>query len=323
MKFKIILLLCLVFVNSYAVDKLRIGVLAFGTVNWELTVMNLNEIAKRNGVELEIKKLPSKNAVNIALHANEVDMIVSDFIWVSRQRAEGHDFTFYPYSKATGGLYVRPELNADELIALKDKKIGISGGPVSKTWLIARAYSKSKYNKDLTKLVKPAFASPVILNRKVIDGSLDGAINFWHFNAKLKAKGMKKLVGMKAMLKELGVNNDIPLIGWVFSEKFAKNNTKLVNNFLQSSYETKQLLNSKDSEWNKIRKLMRAKDDKIFSALKEGYIDGIPKMFGENERKAAKDIFAILAKEGGTKLVGKSKTLQEGTFWKFNPSVTW
>ena len=167
------------------------------------------------------------------------------------------------------------------------------------------------------------FASPPILNKKVLDGSLDAAINFWHYNAKLKAQGMKKLIGMKTMLRELGIQSDIPLIGWVFSEEFAKNNQKLINNFLQSSYETKLLLYSSSDEWNKIRKLMKAKNDKIFASLKQGYIDGIPKSFGKNEIKAAKDIFSILAKEGGAKLVGKSNTLQEGTFWDFNPNIKW
>ena len=323
MKFKIIILLCVLFVNSYALEKLRVGVLAFGTVNWELTTMQLNKIAQKHGIELEVRKLASKHGVSVALNAGAVDVIVSDYIWVSRQRAVGHDYTFYPYSKAIGGLYVRPELNVDELIQLKGKRLGISGGQVDKTWLITRVYFKRKYNQDLTKIVDPIFASPPILNRKVLDGSLDAAINFWHYNAKLKAHGMKKLVGMEMMLKELGVKHDIPMVGWVFSEKFAKKNKKLINGFLQASLETKQLLYNSPKEWNKIRKLMKAKDDKIFNALRQGYIDGIPKNFGKNEQEAAKKVYSILAKEGGVKLVGSSKTLQEGTFWKFDADIVW
>lgn len=323
MKFKGIFLLCLLVINACALEKIRIGVLAFGTVNWELNIMQLNEIAKKHGFELDIKKLSSKNAISIALNANAVDIIVSDFIWVSRQRARGLDFTFYPYSKAMGGLYVRPDLHINNLKQLEDKKLGISGGPVNKTWLITRAYMKYKYKMNLMTLVEPTFAAPPILNKKVLDGSLDGAINFWHYNAKLKAKGMKKLIGIDTMLKDLGINHDIPFIGWVFSEKFAFKNKTLINSFLQASYETKELLNNSPKEWDKIRKLMRAKDDKIFEALKQGYIDGIPKDFGENEEMAAKKVFAILVKEGGAKLVGKSKMLEEGTFWKFKPEITW
>jgi len=315
--------LSLLLTSSFAASKLKVGVLAFGTVNWELSVMKLNSIALKNGVELEIMKLPSKNAVAIALNANAVDMIVSDFIWVSRQRANGFDYTFYPYSKATGGVYIQSSLDIKDLRGLENQKLGIAGGPVSKTWLITRAYSKMKFKKDLTKIIKPIFAAPPILNKKMLDGSIDASINFWHYNAKLEAKGMKKLISIEDMLHTLGIKHDIPLIGWVFSEKFAKENQNLVNNFLKSSYETKKLLSIDDSQWNKIRKQMHAKDEKTFQSLKEGYLAGIPKVFGINEKKAAKKIFHVLAQEGGRKLVGKNPNFQDGTFWSFEPSIQW
>lgn len=318
-----IFLICLVSINAYALDKIRVGVLAYGTVNWELKVMQLNKIAQNNGIELEVKKLASKNGVSIALQAGAVDVIVSDYIWVSRQRASGADFTFYPYSKAIGGIYVRPELNINNVMDLKDNNLGISGGAVNKTWLITRAYTKFKYGKDLKKLVNPTFAAPPILNKKVLDKSLAGAINFWHYNAKLKAQGMKELIDLKTMLSEMDIKNDSPLIGWVFSEKFAKQNKKTINAFLQSSYETKKLLNNSDEQWLTIKKSMKAKNKDIYKALVKGYRDGIPKTFGADEKLAAKKVFDILVKEGGSKLVGNSKTLEKGTFWDFNPDINW
>ncbi len=323
MRLFLVVFVALLSVNAFALEKLRVGVLAFGTVNWELSVMQSKKLAQKEGVELVVKKLASKNAVAVALQAGDVDMIVSDFVWVSRQRADGHDYTYYPYSKATGGLYVRPEIKADTVLDLDGMKIGVSGGSVSKTWLFMRAYSELKYGKDLKDIVKPVFAAPPILNKKVLDGSLSGAINFWHFNAKLKASGMKEILGMDTMLEEFGVKSDIPLIGWVFSEKFANEHKKAINGFLQASYETKKILNDDDKEWDKIRHSMHAKDDKIFKALVKGYRDGIPKSFGKKEKDASKKAFDILSKVGGSKLVGKSKTLQDGTFWDFEPVVKW
>ena len=323
MKFLTIVFICLFTINSYALEKLRVGVLAFGTVNWELSIIQLNEIAKKNGIDLEVKKLPSKNGVNIALQAGAVDVIVSDYIWVSRQRAVGNDFTFYPYSKAIGGIYVRPELQINNLLDLNAKKLGISGGPVNKTWLIARAYTKYKYNKDLKDYAQATFASPPILNKKVLDKSLDAAINFWHYNAKLEAQGMKKLISLETMLNEMEIKNESPLIGWVFSEKFGNENKKLINSFLQSSYEAKKLLADSNIQWLRIKKQMKAKNEKIYNALVEGYRAGIPKSFGDKEKESAKKVFDILVKEGGRKLVGESKTLEEGTFWSFTPNIEW
>ena len=323
MKFKIVFLLCILSTFLFSNDKLRVGVLAFGTVNWELQVMQMNSIASKYGIELDIKKLPSKHAVAVAFNAGSVDMIVTDFVWVSRQRNKGLDYTFYPYSKATGGIYMRPDLKIDNITDLDGKSLGIAGGAVSKTWLIARAYSKNKYNKDLTKSIEPVFAAPPIINKKMIDKSLDTSINFWHFNAKLQAKGMKKLISIEEMLLNLGIKHDVPLIGWTFREEFAQKNTNLINNFLQSSSEAKKLLSTDDNQWLKIKKLMKVKDNTTFEALKKGYIAGIPKSFNENEIESAKKLFQILQKEGGKQLVGKNKVLEEGTFWNFEPNIKW
>ena len=157
----------------------------------------------------------------------------------------------------------------------------------------------------------------------MLDKSLDASINFWHYNAKLETKGKHKLLSIKTMLNEMGIKNDIPLIGWVFSKDFAQKNTKLIEGFLQASYETKKHLFSSLHSWKKIRKQMKAKDDMVFAALIKGYKEGIPKNFSQKEIKAAKDVFKILVKEGGVKLAGKSKELQEGTFYSFTPLISW
>ena len=166
MKFIFVFILCILTLNAQALEKIRIGVLAYGTVNWELKIMQLNKIAIKNGIDLKILKLASKNAVSIALQARAVDVIVSDYIWVSRQRASGANYTFYPYSKATGGVYVNSSLKAKTLLDLESLSLGIAGGPVSKTWLITRAYTKFKYNKNFSDMVNKTFASPPILYKK-------------------------------------------------------------------------------------------------------------------------------------------------------------
>lgn len=322
---KLLILLILFFATSniYSLEILKVGVLSYGTVNWELDVLKHNKLDEKNGFKLKVIKLASKNAVAIALQAGAVDIIVSDWIWVSRQRAKGSKFTFYPYSKAIGALYVNPSSNINSILDLENKKLGISGGPVDKTWLLFRAYTQLKYKKDLKKMVSETFASPVILNKKVKDHSLDGAINFWHFNAKLKAAGKKRLIGVEDILPEFGIDTAMPLIGWIFEEKFAKRNRTLINGFLQASYESKKILSTSSKEWDRIRPLMRAKKEIVFESLKEGYISGIPKVFAKKEKENSSKIFDILGKVGGSKLVGRSKVLQEGTFWDYKPDIKW
>lgn len=314
--FRLIFIFICLTLNVYALEKLKVGVLAFGTVNWELDVIKHNKLDIKNGFELEVVKLASKNATSIALQSKSVDIIVTDWIWVNTQRANNGDFSFYPYSKAIGTLYVGKDSLASNFLDLEGKKIGIAGGPVDKTWLILRAYSKLKYKKDLKDIINPTFAAPPILLKKVLDKSLDGAINFWHFNAKAKAKGARAIVQMKEVLNEFGIKEDIPLIGWTFRRDIALKNSKLYNSFIKASQEAKRILLNNENEWDRVKPLMKVKDDATFNSLKNGYKNGVILKFDEKNIEDSRKIFEILKEEGGKKLVKNSKELDPKTFWK-------
>lgn len=301
--------------NVFALEKLKVGVLAYGTVNWELDVIKHNNLDKKNGFELEIIKLASKNATSIALQSKSVDIIVTDWLWVNTQRANNADFTFYPYSKATGTLFVGKNSVAKSFLDLEGREIGIAGGPVDKTWLILRAYTKFKYNKDLKEIINPIYAAPPILLKKINDKSLYGAINFWHFNAKAKTKGAKAIISMHEVLNELGIKEEIPLIGWTFRRDIALKNPIIYNSFIKASLEAKNILLQNEEEWNRIRPLMRVKNEAIFKALKEGYKEGVIKKFNKNNINDSKKVFNILLKEDKKNLLRNSKKLDLNTFW--------
>ena len=116
----------------------------YGSVNWELKLIKELSLDKNNGFNLEIVELASKNAAAVALQGGAVDMIVTDWFWVSRQRNEGRLFTFVPHSMAAGGLIVAKDSSIKNEKDLRGKKIGIAGGQVDKGWLIFRAYFKKR-----------------------------------------------------------------------------------------------------------------------------------------------------------------------------------
>lgn len=323
MNLKVVLIICLSIINLYAQNKLRVGVLAYGTVNWELDVLKYNNLDKKNNFELEIVELASKNAQLIALQAKDVDVIVNDWIWVNTQRANGKDFTFYPYSKASGTLVVNKNSNIKLLTDLKGKELGIGGGVHDKTWLLFRAYSKNKYNFDLKDIVTPVYASAPIVYKKMEDKSLEASINFWHFNSKLESKDIKPLIEIKDVYKELGINDEVSFVGWSFNRGFALQNKELIDSFLEASAQSKKILNQNDLEWNRIRKLMDVENNADFEALKNGYKAGIIKEFNQKNLDDLKKVFKILLQEGGEELVGKSTILEDETFWNFDSKTKW
>ena len=300
--------------------EVRVGVLKFGTVHWELDVIQTHELAEKQGIDLRIVKLGSKRATAVALQGGAADVIVTDWIWVSRQRAEGRDYAFAPYSLSVGGLMVRPDSGIEALADLAGKKVGIAGGPVDKSWLLLQAYAK-RGGLDLAASVEPTFGAPPLLNELIQRGDLPAVLNFWHYNARLKAAGMRELLTAVEILPALGVERPIPLLGWVFNRSWANENRDAVAGFLRASYSAKHLLLESDEEWVRLEPNMKVSDAATAAALRDAYRLGIPRRFGEADREAAAQAFAILAAEGGEKLVGASDTLMPGTFWtEFDPA---
>jgi NitT/TauT family transport system substrate-binding protein len=85
-------------ITAHAADlgTIRIGVLKFGTVNWELDVIKHHGLDAKEGFSLEVTGFGGNEAADVALMGGAVDGIVEDWLWVSRQRAEGVPMTFIP-----------------------------------------------------------------------------------------------------------------------------------------------------------------------------------------------------------------------------------
>ncbi len=303
------------FPGAAAAGTIKLGVLKFGTVNWELDVITTNGLDKAAGLDLEVVDLANTGATTVALQAGAVDVIVTDWLWVTRQRAAGARFTFVPFSTSVGALMLPPDSTVASLADLKGKKLGISGGPVDKNWLVIRALARQRHGIELDTAVEKVFGAPPLLNEEILSGRLDGVINSWNFTAELEARGYKKLVGVEEAEKELGIQTRVPLLGYVFDEDWAATHKDDLLALVRASRRAKDLLARSDAEWERLRPLMKAPDDATFAALRDGFRKGIPAHWGGAERADAVKLFAVMALLGGEDLIGKSAELQPGTFW--------
>lgn len=293
----------------------RVAALQFGTVNWELNTIRHHGFDKTEGIRIEIYPVGSKRAAAVALRAGAVDIIVNDWIWVSRQRHAGKMVTFYPWSMASGAVLVRPDAGIASLRDLGGRRIGVAGGPVDKSWLLLRTLYRARSGDDLSETAQPVFAAPPLLNELMLRGNLPAVVNYWHYAARLSADGMRTLMPVEDMLAALGIEHRVPMIGWVFSEQWARANPEAVSAFLRASAAAKDLLARSEGEWQRIRPLTKAKNERMLMALKDAFRAGIPRSFGRREIEAARELFAILAREGGRELTGGASNLAAGTFW--------
>lgn len=319
MKTKVILLtFALLFSNhSFSSDKtiIRIGVLAFGTVNWELTALKNLGYLQNADVKIQIHPLANPQAGKIALRSGAVDMIISDWIWVSRMRSTGSDFTFYPYSTTAGALVVPNNSAIKSVPDLVGKKLGIAGGELDKNWLLLQALAQQKYQLDLNTSIQKIYAAPPLLNQQILNDRADAIINYWHFAARLEAKGYKQLLSGKEILQQLGITEHVPTLGYVFGYDWATKHKTTVNTFLKLVQQAKKQLCTSDKVWKDIIPLTKANQEVTQLKLRERYCEGQVNEWGENEQKAAAKIYTYLRKLSHNKLTGNAKKLQANTFW--------
>ena len=299
-----------------AADSIRVGVLKYGTVSWELDVIKRNKLDTAEGIDIEVIPFASTQATLVALQGKEVDMVVSDWIWVSRQRSNGKPFTFIPYSAALGAVMVPDDSAIKNLKDLHAKNLGVAGGALDKSWLMLKLYTEQRYGLDLENEATPKYAAPPLLNGQIQNNQLDAVLNYWHYCTRLETRGYRRLISMQDVVSRLlGFSVQLPMLGYVFDENWANEDESKVLAFAAATIKARELMETEDKEWNQLRDIMRVEDDDTFAALRKRYREGIPRQWSKQERAAAAIIMSILAEEGGTKLIGASKQISPGTFW--------
>jgi NitT/TauT family transport system substrate-binding protein len=299
-----------------AAKVIELGLQTTGTAAWEIAAMQAAKIDQEHGIDVKIRDVANSGAGQVALQGRAVDVILSDFVWTSIQRHEGADYTFVPHSLAVGALMVMPDGPINSIEDLNGASIAIAGGPVDKSYIALQAYYTAATGGSLPDVIDAQFGAPPLVNELLLSGGVDAALNFWHFNARASVEGAVELISVADMLEELGVEHTPPLLGWVFSERWARSHRDEIARFLAASYETKQALLDDDSLWDRIRPAMGEDlSDEMFIALRDHYRRGIVTTYDQAGIDAATQSFALMAQYGGAELVGQYTEIADGTFW--------
>lgn len=274
-----------------APTSIKIGSLAMGTLNWELAIIHSQGLDKTHNITLETQTLASPEASRIALQGNSVDIIVGDWIWVARQRLQGQDFTFVPFSSSHGALMAPANSTIHSIADLEGKKLGVAGGGLDKNWLLLKSAAQKNHQLDLKNKATITFGAPPLLNQELQSGKLDAVLNYWNHAAKLEALGFRQVLDGRQIQQALGIKTDVPALGYLFREGWAQHHEAGLKKFLNAASEARQKICESDSAWNEVAPLTQETNPAILTALRTHYCSGRVTAIDPGMTVAAQQIF--------------------------------
>lgn len=265
-------------------------------------------LPKSDDFEVQIQTIATAEAAKIALQSGAVDMIVSDWLWVSQARQTGADFTLYPYSTASGALVVRADSPIQSVADLAGKRLGIVGGELDKNWLLLQAVAQ-KEAIDLNTKTEKTFGAPPLISEQLKNQRVDAVLTYWHFAAQLQAQGYKQLLDGKALQEKVGIQEMVPTLGYVFKESWGNAHKTALTAFFKATTQAKNSLCSDDALWGKTT----AKMPFAPSVLRERYCEGRVSTWTMTNQHAAQELYHALYQLSPK--IGAKPELSQGTFW--------
>lgn len=301
--------------RAAAADAIRLAVQRTGTVAWELDVVRTHGLDTKAGLTLAVTELASPEAGKIALRGGAVDIIVSDWLWVSRERSLGAGLVFYPYSTALGAVMVPAGSPIRSLADLAGRRLAVAGGALDKSWLMLQAAARQD-GIDLAARASVVYGAPALVAEKTRQGEMDATLNYWNICAGLEARGFRRLIGVEELLPRLGARGPTALIGYVFDEAWAARNRDALARFLEVVRQAKEILAGSDVEWSRIAPRIGDADAATLTVYRERYRQGIPRRPLDDEEADARVLYGVLALLGGRALVGDARELAPGTYYR-------
>jgi len=307
--------LALIAAPAMAADAIRIAAQKTGTLSWELAIIRAEDLDRQAGLDIGISDLATPEAGRIALRGGSVDVIVSDWLWVSRERALGGRLVFYPYSSALGAVMAAPTAPIHALADLKGRSLAVAGGPLDKSWLLLQA-ALAQDGIELKQQAAISYGAPALLAAKTLRGEFDATLNYWNLCAELEAKGLRRVAGIEDVLPRLGATGVSAMLGYVFDERWAAQHRDAIDRFIAVTRKAKNELATSDDAWRKVAALAGVSEPATLKILRERYRAGIPRRPIADEEADARALYRVLARVGGPALVGPAPELAPGTFYR-------
>jgi NitT/TauT family transport system substrate-binding protein len=301
--------------SASAADRIRLAVQRTGTLAWELDVIRTHGLDRKLDLAIEPVELASTEAGKIALKGGSADLMLSDWLWVARERSLGDGLVFYPSSSTLGAVMVPAQSPIHAVTDLKGRKLAVAGGPLDKSWLLLQAFAR-RAGVDLKREATIVYGAPPLLSHKALQGETDATLTFWNFCADLESKGQRRAIGMDQVVQGLGAKGPVAIVGYTFDGGWAARNRSAVDRFLEAARQAKDMLAASEAEWQRLAPRIGVTDGNALELYRRRYGEGVVRRPLAEEEADARALYHVLAEIGGAELVGPARELAAGTFYR-------
>jgi NitT/TauT family transport system substrate-binding protein len=301
--------------GASAADRIRLAVQKTGTLAWELDVIRTHGLDRKAGLTLDIIELASTEAGKIALKGGSADLMLSDWLWVARERSLGDNIVFYPSSSTLGAVMVPANSPIREIADLAGKRLAVAGGALDKSWVLLQALAR-RSGLDLKRRASVVYGAPPLLTEKALQGETEATLTFWNFCAELESKGFRRAIAIEQVMRALGAHGPVAIVGYTFDGGWAARNRSTIDRFLDMTRQAKKILATSEPEWGRLAPRIRVTDPAALAIYRQRYSEGIVRRPLVQEEADARALYLALAEIGGTELVGSARELPSGTFYR-------
>jgi NitT/TauT family transport system substrate-binding protein len=301
--------------GAAASDRIRLAVQRTGTLAWEVDIIRTHGLDRKAGLAIETLELASTEAGKIALKGGAVDLILSDWLWVARERGLGDSLVFHPSSSTLGAVMVPAHSSIRDIADLKGRKLAVAGGPLDKSWLLLQALAR-RSSIDLRKEATVVYGAPPLLSAKALQGETDATLTFWNFCAELEGKGFRRAVAVEQVMRSLGAQGPVAIVGYTFDGAWAARNRSALQGFLDAARQAKEILAASETAWRQLAPRIRVTDADALAIYRQRYSEGVVRRPIAAEEADARALYRVLAEIGGVDLVGPRRELPPGTFYR-------
>ena len=280
--------------------ELSVSVLQFGTAHWELDHIVHQQLDRKHGYRLALKVVANLSASHLAVVSGSANAAVADLLWAQSRYQAGSPYLYLPFSSQIGDIVVSESSGVRNLADLQGLRIGVAGGPDSKGWVLLQKVA-SQQGIDLAGSTEVQFAAPPLLSQGLKRGQMDAIVTYWHFAARLKGEGgWRSAFGMTDLLVAMNLDPSLPVLGYVFPEKWANQHKELIDRFAGSVAEAKAELAARPLAWERLRPLLQNPEAGVFHALRDGFIAGNPEPLTDDRIADLRELLVLTGADAGS-----------------------